>query len=995
MKTALALVLALAMASIGSSQTYTIHTVAGGGLPVNEPASSAGLGPVSAVAIDASGNIFAALSVYNIVVRVDARTGYVSLVAGTGRFGYNGDNIAATTAQLAAPWGVAVDSAGNLYIADVVNHRVRKVTNGVITTVAGTGSQGYNGDNIAATTAQLNAPRGVAVDSAGNLYIADVFNHRVRKVSNGVITTVAGTGTQGYNGDNIPAASAHLNAPRGVAVDSADNLYIADLGNIRVRKVTNGVITTVAGNGGSGHSGDNIPATIAQLGCPTDVAADSAGNLYFTDYCDNRLRKVSNGVITTVAGTGTQGYNGDNIPAATAQLNAPWGVAVDSAGNLYIADAGNDRIRKVSNGVITTVVGNGTQGYNGDNIPANTAQLGGPIGVAVDSAGSLYIADANRVRKVSHGVITTVAGTGTPGYNGDNIPATTAQLNAPQGVAVDSAGNLYIADAGNNRVRKVSHGVITTVAGTGENGYDRDSIPATTAQLDGPTGVAVDSAGNLYIADGSYIREVSNGVITTVAGTGGWLYDGDDIPATTAQLSAPQGVAVDSAGNLYIADLLNHRIRKVSNGMITTVAGTGTPGCNGDNIPAATAQLSFPHGVAVDSAGNLYIADECHLIRKVSNGVITTVAGTGAPGYNGDNIPATTAQLNAPHGVAVDPAGDVYVADSGNLLVRVLVPSAAPGCTYSVSTSDLGVAAAGGTSTLQIHTGPSCSWTISGLPAWITVSGSSQGSGSADVMLVASSNPYGARAASVSTGGVSVPVRQFDSSACGGSSSCVTRALPHVAFGGEWTTGLFAVSTGAQTGSFAVSFLSDTGSSLSLPFTGGLGNLNVLTDSVSAQGRKDYEASNASLPVQGGWGLVTADASITTQATFRRATPNGNFYEAAAPATEGYSGFIIPFDSSTFPSTGAPLYTGFAISNLNPIAAAHVACTARDHSGAVIPNAPTIPTLNPSGHYANYLSPVLTGKRGTLDCAADTLVAAIALRFIGTEAFSTLPVIVK
>jgi hypothetical protein len=240
-----------------------------------------------------------------------------------------------------------------------------------------------------------------------------------------------------------------------------------------------------------------------------------------------------------------------------------------------------------------------------------------------------------------------------------------------------------------------------------------------------------------------------------------------------------------------------------------------------------------------------------------------------------------------------------------------------------------------------------------------------------------------------------VPVRQLDSSACAGSSPCVTRALPHLAFGGEWTTDLFAISSGKNAGNLSVSFYGDNGSAVALPFTGGLGNLSTLAGSVPAQGRKDYEASNASLPVQGAWGLVSSDESLTVQAIYRRHTAGGNFYEAAVPSSEGYSGFIMPFDASTFPPTGGPLYTAFAIANLNPSAAAHIVCTARDQSGAVIPDAVTIPALDPSGHYASYLFPALTGKRGTLDCTADTLVSAIALRFIGTEVFSTLPVVVK
>jgi uncharacterized protein (TIGR03437 family) len=309
------------------------------------------------------------------------------------------------------------------------------------------------------------------------------------------------------------ATSAQLADPQGVAVDAAGNLYIADSGNNLVRKVSNGVITTVAGNGNSGFSGDGGAATSAQLFCPDGVAVDSKGNLYIADSCNNRIRKVTNGVITTVAGTALSGcdpgcFSGDNGPATSAQLFNPEGVAVDSAGNLYIADWGNNRIRKVSSGVITTVAGNGTQGYGGDGGAAASAQLSYPKGVAADSAGNLYIADSGNgsVRRVSNGAITTVAGNGTYGFSGDGGLAADAQLCGPAGVALDSAGNLYIADFGNNRIRRVSDGVITTVAGTGPSdsalgGYGGDGGPATSAQLFHPAGVAVGSAGILYVAD--------------------------------------------------------------------------------------------------------------------------------------------------------------------------------------------------------------------------------------------------------------------------------------------------------------------------------------------------------------------------------------------------------------------------------------------------------------------------------------------------------------
>jgi sugar lactone lactonase YvrE len=242
------------------------------------------------------------------------------------------------------PQGVAVDAAGNLYIADTYNNRIRKVSGGVITTVAGNGTSGSRDDNIPATSAQLNWPYGIAVDGAGNLYIANTYNNRICKVSGGIITTVAGNGMHGFGGDNGPATSAQLSWPDGVAVDAAGNLYIADTDNDRVRKISGGVITTVAGNGTEGFSGDKGPATSAQLGWPYSVAVDTAGNLYIADTYNNRVRKVSNGVITTLAGDGTFGFGGDNGPAISAAVS-PAGIAVDSAGNVYLADTVNNRIR--------------------------------------------------------------------------------------------------------------------------------------------------------------------------------------------------------------------------------------------------------------------------------------------------------------------------------------------------------------------------------------------------------------------------------------------------------------------------------------------------------------------------------------------------------------------------------------------------------------------------------------------------------------------------
>jgi uncharacterized protein (TIGR03437 family) len=808
MRLRLSALLAPLVLSGAFGQPYTISTFAGSAPQVDISGKSAGLGGgVYKVVADPAGNLF--FPDQGTILRLDASTGVLTQIAGNGTEGFSGDNGPAAGAQLFLPQGVAVNSAGNLYIADRYNARVRKVSRGAITTVAGTGTPGFSGDNGPAASAQLSFPKDVAVDSDGNLYIADEGNNRIRKVSNGVITTVAGGGST--LGDNGPATSAQLSSPSGIAVDSAGSLYIADYGNNRIRKVSGGVIATVAGGGSS--LGDNGPATSAQLNSPSGVAVDSAGNLYIADSGNNRIRKVSSYMIATVAGNGTAGFSGDNGPATSAQLSFPNGVAVDSDGNLYIADTSNSCIREVSNGMITSVAGNGT--FSGDHGPATSAQLLFPWGVAADSAGNVYIADEgnNRIRKVSGGVIATVAGSGSYGFSGDNGPATSAQLDLPRGVAVDSAGNLYIADYGNNRIRKVSSGVITTVAGGGSSLGDNG--PATSAQLNSPSGVAVDSAGNLYIADSGNqrIRKVSSGVIATVAGGGSSL--GDNGPATSAQLNAPQGVAVDSDGNLYIADSLNYRIRKVSNGVITTVAGNGTAGFSGDNGPAASAQLGGPSGVAVDSAGNLYIADN-NRIRKVSGGVITTVAGSATYGFSGDNGPATGAQLNTSQGVAVAPAGNVYIADQANNRIRLL--SASPSsCTYTLAPTFLQPPATGGTFSVAIQTTAACPWTVSGLPIWITISGASSGSGPATITFIVAPNTSGAAlSANISIAGVSFTVTQGFTAAQSGGQTVYNNFGTNNSFSGNgWCV----------TGPYATSCTSYATRYIAAPFTPGSSQL--------------------------------------------------------------------------------------------------------------------------------------------------------------------------
>jgi RHS repeat-associated protein len=387
--------------------------------------------------------------------------------------------LAKTTSAIAEGWTLSnhhyvspMDSS-TLYKGDGTT--VTTIKNKAIDTVAGSGTPGSEGDGGPATQAQLTFPNGVATDASGNLYIADSGNNRIRKVdTNGIISTVAGTGASGFSGDGGPAKEAELRYPAGVAVDAAGNVFIGDYRNHHIRKVeTNGIISTVAGNGVEGYGGDDGPAIQAKLRYPYGVAVDVSGNLYIADYLNSRIRKVdTNGIITTVAGTGAFGYGGDGGPATQAKLDYPAAVAVDGLGNLYIADSGNYRIRKVdTSGVITTVAGTGTYGFSGDGGEATKARISYSYGIEVDASGNLYFSDYlnNRIRKVdTDGIIITVAGKGSNGSSGDGGPPTQAELAGPVGVVVGVSGNLFIGDYANHRIRKVTPFSIPSVMTTGE-----------------------------------------------------------------------------------------------------------------------------------------------------------------------------------------------------------------------------------------------------------------------------------------------------------------------------------------------------------------------------------------------------------------------------------------------------------------------------------------------------------------------------------------------
>lgn len=611
------------------------------------------------------------------VAPAHAAAGDISTFAG----GAFGDGGAATAAPIPLPTGVAAAPDGSVYIADAESSVVRKVSpSGVITTVAGRpGFGGYSGDGGPATSALLSDPRGLAVGPDGSLYIADSWTHTVRRVSPaGIITTVAGVGVSGFSGDGGPAILARLNGPFGVSLGIDGSLYIADSNNHRIRKVVAplGIVVTVAGNGTAGFAGDGGPAVLARLNFPLGVEVAGADALYIADSSNHRIRKVfADLVISTVAGTGIAGFAGDGGPAVAARLDRPAGITLDRGGSLHWTEWGNARVRRMSpSGVVETVAGNGTTGFAGDGGPATSASLSRPFGLAI-SAGTLYIADTlnRRVRAVSpSGVIGTAAGNGEASFAGDGGRAASATLSSPQGVAVDGTGAVFIADTSNNRIRRVSpSGIITTVAGDGNGDFTGDGGPAASARLHSPAGMAFDAAGSLYFADlqNNRVRKIApSGTITTVAGDGTPGFSGDGGPATAAWLDNPRGVAIDSAGTLYIADWGNHRIRRVlADGTITTVAGSASSGFFGDGGAATAARLYYPEAVAVDATGQLIIADTGNYrVRIVSpSGTITTIAGDGTAPFKGDGGPATSASVY-PHAVVVDD-GVLFIGDGARV----------------------------------------------------------------------------------------------------------------------------------------------------------------------------------------------------------------------------------------------------------------------------------------------------------------------------------------
>ncbi len=702
------------------------------------------------IGVDPSGNLYVAESANHRIRKITA-TGVVTTFAGSGVAGF-ADNTG-ILAQFASPSGVACDALGNVYIGDEGNHCIRKITpGGVVTTLAGLGATSGFADGTG-TAARFNNPARLSIDAAGNLFVPDASNHRIRRVTpGGVVTTIAGSGTMGsLDGTGV---AAQFNAPTATAVDAAGNVYVAETGGNRIRKISPvGVVTTLAGNG-TASSVDGVGAA-ATVNAPVGLATDAAGMLYLIESTSYRIRTVSqSGTVTTFAGTGTAGLTDGTLTAS--QFGWMRGAVADAAGNLYITDTGNNTIRKISvaqpvvtsflptsaypmqvvtitgtdffgvtqvrfggvnaawfesvsptqiravvpiggasgNVSVTNSAGTGTQaGFTMIAAPAVStvagdgtlsfrdavgagAQFNSPCHIVRDGAGNVYISDRlnNRIRRMTpSGVVTTLAGSGTAG--GLDGTGTAAQFNLPYGIAINAAGTiLYVAESVGHRIRQIviATGVVTTIAGSGTAGYADGTGVA--AQFNAPIGLCTEGAGNLIVADvlNNRIRRVviATGVVTTVAGNGtAGFADG---LAATAQFNHPRSPVVDAAGNIFIADYLGHRIRKITpGGVVTTLTGNGTAG-NVDGGPA-TAQVNNPNHLLLDAVGNLYFASgNGHTVRIVSPaGVVTTITGTGTSGFLDGAV--NVAQLFFVAGILQEASGSLLVADEGNHRIRRIV----------------------------------------------------------------------------------------------------------------------------------------------------------------------------------------------------------------------------------------------------------------------------------------------------------------------------------
>ena len=674
---------ALAAAWQVQAEDYTFTTLAGySGL-----GSADGTGIAarfyypSSVAVDHARNIYVA-DFYNNTIRMVTPAGVVSTFAGQAGVAGYADG-AGGVALFNGPSGVAIDAAGVLYVADKGNSTIRKITAaGVVSTVAG--QPGVTGSTDgSASVALFNNPRGVAVDAAGDVYVADTANDTIRKIApGGNVTTLAGQAGTAGSADG-PAAAAQFNNPFAVALDAAGNLFVADCYNYTIRKITPaGHVSTLAGLAETQGSADG-KGSEARFYNPAGLAVGSSGTVYVADKANSTIRRITAaGKVTTLAGkAGTIG--GADGKGTDARFNNPSGLALDSSGTLYVADRGNSTIRKISpHEVVSTLAGipGGSGSADGVGIAARFYL---PNGAVADAAGNVYVADEgnNTIRKITAaGKVSTLAGLAWAPGSADGW-GHHARFDHPEGLAVDAAGNVYVADEANDTIRKITPaGVVSTLAGS-PGAIGSDDGQGSAARFYFPASVAVDTLGYVYVADSgnNTIRKITpDGTVSTLAGAAG-VWGSANGTGSAAQFGGPYGVAVDAVGNVYVADQGNNTIRKITaGGVVTTLAGTaGVWGIQDGTGPAA--QFEAPAGVAVDSAGNVYTIDFYgHTVRKITaGGVVTTIGGLAGVHGTTDGV-GTAARFSFPGGIGVDSAGNLYVADYENHVIRKGLPGALP-----------------------------------------------------------------------------------------------------------------------------------------------------------------------------------------------------------------------------------------------------------------------------------------------------------------------------
>lgn len=729
------------------------------------PASQSKLKLVWGSVSDGAGNLYLADSGNNVIRKIDAKTGIITLFAGgattvcSAAVDSVGDGCPATQATLNGPHGLGFDHAGNLVFPDTSNQRLRSIDmqTGIITSISGTGVAATavpsNTNPLVSSVTAMDNSSAFAIDPLGNLYITNGAKQNINLVTaidgrvlpdQSLVYNLAGSGTLGETGDGGLATNARLDSPRGIVIDPSGNVIFGDYGSFNVREITapvqNGILTVppkstvskIAGTGVAGITGDGGPATSATLGNTADINFDPSGNLYILTFGTGttkvRLVNRDTQMISTYAGTGVAGTTGNNGPAIAATFNGAESLSVDRFGKLFIDAMTGNNIRAVSLNTLFpwTSVGASSAAQSivaqassalmlqsATITPTTSTEftLGTLSGCSINGAlasgayctlpvafmpslpgvraAQLTLVDHNAVKtviglsgfgmapatKFSAATIATIAGNGKAGNTGMTGPAASAQVNAPRGGMVDGAGNLFFADRGNHVVRKIdTNGAITTVAGNGAAGTTGDGGAATAAELNAPADVAMDPAGDLFIADSgnNKIRMVdaNTGLISTIAGTGVAGYTGDTGDATAATLNNPQALALQPDGTLYVADTGNNVVRRFfpRTGYMATVAGNGTATYTGDGGYPSLATLNTPMGIAIDASGNLYIADSGNAVVRVVTpyGQISTFAGKqGTTANAGDGAAATQASLVGPSDIGIDAAGDIYIASGG------------------------------------------------------------------------------------------------------------------------------------------------------------------------------------------------------------------------------------------------------------------------------------------------------------------------------------------